>query len=93
MGKHFETEIRDKGRYTDTPPERRAAQCCACGKPPVAWVRIAYDYMRGNDEFEDVCQRHYDMAGGNLSRFFAHMRTKDRFLAAPAKEVAESQNG
>ena len=56
------------------------AECCACDKRAVKSVRIAYSYMRGEDEFEPVCKRHFKMVENEEGRFFAHMATKERFL-------------
>jgi len=77
MSKRQYPEIRDTIR-TKPPAD---CECSACDQPAVGYVRIAWDYMRGNDDTEPVCQRHMDMAQNNLNRFFAHCRTKKSFLA------------
>ena len=45
-------------------------------------VRIAYSYMRGEDDIHKVCQRHRDLVSKpeRMDQFFAHMRTKQSFL-------------
>ena len=60
-------------------------KCSACDRPAVAVARIEWDYMRGNDEFEPVCQRHAIMVENAFRRFLAHMNTKDDFLAGRSK--------
>lgn len=79
--RQFQTQIRDAGMYPSPKGE-----CCACDQVATGWLRIAYDYMRGNDDFEDACARHWNMAKNprSLDRFFAHMRTKSRFVANKA---------
>lgn len=83
MSRKFETHVRDSGLYAKSP----SGPCCACDKPTTHWVRVAFTYMRGEDDFFDVCHRHRDMAAEptQMSRFFAHVRTKERFLQAKAE--------
>lgn len=59
-------------------------ECCACNKPAVTSVRVAWDYMRGNDEVEPACRRHFKMADQTPGRFIAHMLTKERHVKAAA---------
>lgn len=76
-------------RYPDTRGEFGGAptahsECCACKDEATAQVRIAWDYMRGNDDWVPACNRHRTMAENQSSRFIAHMLTKDRhFENAP----------
>lgn len=79
----FETHIRDSGVK-----HRPEGECACCDRPATHWVRVAFDYMRGNDEYYDVCQRHHSIAAANLSRLFAHARTKDRFVASKSQAAA-----
>ena len=67
--------IRDDGALQG----RHEHECEACDKPAGHWVRIAYDYMRGNDETVYSCARHYQMARSNFNRFMAHLATKEKF--------------
>jgi len=57
-----------------------AGECAACASPATHSVRIAGDYMRGNDDFYVVCSRHFKMSSTNTSRFVAHFLTKDKFV-------------
>lgn len=57
-------------------------QCEACGNPATHSVRVQFDYMRGNDEFYLVCQRHLGIARARLGQFFAHVKTKAKHLSA-----------
>lgn len=56
-------------------------ECCACQSRAVATVRVAWDYMRGNDDWMPACARHRNMAENQSGRFIAHMLTKDRHVA------------
>ena len=69
--------VRESGKG----PMSEPTDCCACDKPATAWVRIAGSYMRGDDEFYSVCDRHRSIANDAPGRFFAHIRTKSRFVS------------
>lgn len=56
-------------------------ECEGCDKPATHWVRLAWSYMRGEDESAYACHRHFNMARDNLDRFLAHIRTKERFMS------------
>ena len=72
-----------RGEFAGKPTPKTA--CCACHKDAVAQVRVAWDYMRGNDDWEPVCLRHLGMAKGDKpGRFIAHMLTKDKFTPEKA---------
>lgn len=77
MGRHNRgPEIREQGK-ADNP---KGEECEACAKTATRWVRVAWDYMRGNDDIYLVCDRHASIANQNLRRFLAHCRSKDKFL-------------
>ena len=56
-------------------------ECCACDKTATHFVNIRSGPMRGTDiDTYYVCPRHIGIARKNLDRFYAHLRTKNRFL-------------
>jgi hypothetical protein len=84
MSRHQFPQAREWGGYRKAARRRavrEGCQCAACDKPASGWVRIAWDFMRGNDDTHEVCQRHMNMAQGNTRRFLAHVGSKDAFLS------------
>lgn len=81
----FETRIREHGALKKPAGE----QCACCDKPATHWVRVASSPMRGEDDHFVACQRHHDMAINPVSmgRFFAHMRSKERFVAGKREKL------
>lgn len=67
-----------RGEFAGAPPN--PVECCACASRATGQVRVAWDYMRGNDDWMPVCSRHLKMAKKKENRFVAHMLTKDRHL-------------
>lgn len=61
-----------------------SAECECCSMAATHSVRIQGDYMRGNDDFYNVCPRHLKMAIKETSRMVAHYRTKGKHLAKGA---------
>lgn len=80
--RRFETEIRDDGKYKEP-----TGECGCCDKPATHWIRWAFSYMRGEDEVYGACQRHYSMAQDTAQRgrYWAHFRSKDKFVARKAQ--------
>lgn len=74
-------------RYETGGAPAELCECCACAERAVATTRVAYSYMRGEDEMEPVCKRHRRMAEENASRFIAHMMTKSKFVKARAAQT------
>ena len=70
--------LRDFGGYKGNKPK---GICEACARPATGYIRVAWDYMRGNDDSYPVCQKHMSMAQSNLDQCLAHIRTKDKFMA------------
>ena len=68
-----------RGEFAGPPSEPK--ECTACQKLATAQVRVAWDYMRGSDDWEPVCKRHRKMAEHQSRRFIAHMMTKDRHFS------------
>lgn len=64
-------------------------ECEACGQPATHWVRIAWDYMRGNDDIYKACGRHVGIARRSAGQFVAHMNTKDKHLGRQPAEAEE----
>lgn len=70
-------------------PEKQG-QCACCHMPATDWVRVANDYMRGNDSSFFVCSRHASMAENSFRRFRAHLRTADQYRRNRAALVEQA---
>jgi len=68
------------GSTTGIKKPEAAAECACCQKPATHYIRWQFDYMRGNDEVYGACSRHLQMARDNQNRYFAHMRTKEKWV-------------
>lgn len=79
----FSPRLRDEGAIDIAKFPTEGTECACCEKKPTHWVRISETHMRGEDDFYDICQRHLSMAHENIEKFFAHMRTKNKFLKRP----------
>jgi len=75
------TSVRDHGRLAKG---QQNGECEACDRPATHWVRIAWDYMRGNDDSYNVCERHHGMAQNALRKMLFHCGTKKQFIARKA---------
>lgn len=76
MRQHFLARARETGAL-DKPTDE---ECCACDQKATHWVRIAWTYVRGEDDVEKACRRHHDMAKGRFDRFSSQMRSKARTI-------------
>lgn len=53
-------------------------ECVCCENKAIRFVRVAFSYMRGDDESYSVCQRHFDVANGSTKRLFEQMAIKTK---------------
>lgn len=53
-------------------------ECCCCDQPATGFVVVQYT---GERVSEPACRRHRKMATAGDGRFFAHKKTKGRYLA------------
>lgn len=51
-------------------------ECEACSLPAHFYVRVAFTYMRGDDEVYKACQRHASIAKDNIKKFLSRIETK-----------------
>lgn len=64
------------GRYPDDGKDR--GQCACCDQPATGYVLVKYG---DKTTPEPSCARHRKMAMKRDGRFWAHFKTKDRFMA------------
>jgi hypothetical protein len=57
-------------------------ECAACKQTATHCIRVKNGWFRGDDDFYDICIRHLKMylSYKNQDRFWAHVRTKDKFF-------------
>lgn len=60
--------------------QNQGNECEACAKSANASVQIQWGWSRSDDEWYDVCSRHAQMAREKVTRFIAHVSSKEKFL-------------
>ena len=60
LRKHF--AAKHQGRSVEEVQDSKKEKCEACDEPVASIVRVQFDYMRGNDGFFKVCERHRRLA-------------------------------
>lgn len=76
-------------RKGDNPKRFKKIQCCACAEQATHFVHIHFNWFRGDDERYSACPRHKEMAETMLTKFLAHVETKQKFLA---EQKGDSEN-
>ena len=76
MGRRKYPRIQSTAPYRPGQLRQRDKPCVCCGEPACASVVIEWSYMRGDDEREDVCGKHWLEANRDEEAFFRSLNVK-----------------